>query len=156
MGSSSDLAVMNEAIEALNEFGIAYDVKVISAHRTPEEMIDFAKGAIGAGYAGIIAGAGGAAHLPGMVASATILPVIGVPVKSSNSLDGWDSLLSIAQMPKGVPVATMALNGAYNAGLYMVKILAINTPELQEKLMVHKEALKKKVIEMNIDIGQDL
>lgn len=152
MGSSSDLTVMNGATEALDEFDIAYDVKVISAHRTPEDMIEFAKSAVASGYAGIIAGAGGAAHLPGMVASATIVPVIGVPVKSSNSLDGWDSLLSIAQMPKGVPVATMALNGAYNAGLYMVKILAISTPELQEKLLEYKEGLKEKVDKMNQEL----
>lgn len=153
MGSSSDLNVMNGAIEALKEFDIPHDVKVISAHRTPEEMIVFAKGALAAGYAGIIAGAGGAAHLPGMVASATILPVIGVPVKSSNSLDGWDSLLSISQMPKGVPVATMAVNGAYNAGLFMVKTLAISNSKLQEKLLEYKEDLKKKVAAMNKDLA---
>ncbi len=149
MGSSSDLNVMNGAIDALKEFNVAYDVKVISAHRTPEAMIDFAKNAASAGYAGIIAGAGGAAHLPGMVASATYLPVIGVPVKSSNSLDGWDSLLSIAQMPKGVPVATMAVNGAYNAGLFMVKALSISQPELQSKLLAYMEGLKEKVAQMN-------
>lgn len=152
MGSSSDLNIMNGAIDALKEFDIAYDVKVISAHRTPEAMIEFAKSAADQGYAGIIAGAGGAAHLPGMVASATFLPVIGVPVKSSNSLDGWDSLLSIAQMPKGVPVATMAVNGAYNAGLFMVKALAIANSELQSKLLHYMEGLKEKVAQMNKDL----
>ncbi len=152
MGSSSDLNVMNGAIDALKEFDIAYDVKVISAHRTPEAMIDFAKSAADQGYSGIIAGAGGAAHLPGMVASATFLPVIGVPVKSSNSLDGWDSLLSIAQMPKGVPVATMAVNGAYNAGLFMVKALAIANTELQTKLLDYMQGLKDKVAQMNKEL----
>jgi len=153
MGSSSDLNVMSGAVDALEEFKITCDIKVISAHRTPEMMLEFAKNAHQDGYVGIIAGAGGAAHLPGMVASATTLPVIGVPVKSSNSLDGWDSLLSIAQMPKGVPVATMAVNGAYNAGLFMVKIMAIQNPELQKKLIQYREALKEKVAQMNKDIG---
>lgn len=152
MGSSSDMNVMKGAIDVLKEFDITCDVSVISAHRTPEEMIEFAKSALINGYGGIIAGAGGAAHLPGMVASATILPVIGVPVKSSNSLDGWDSLLSIAQMPKGVPVATMAVNGAYNAGLFMIKILATSDKGLQEKLLNYKQELKDKVAQMNADL----
>ena len=152
MGSSSDMNVMKGAIDALKEFDITCDVSVISAHRTPEEMIEFAKSALINGYSGIIAGAGGAAHLPGMVASATILPVIGVPVKSSNSLDGWDSLLSITQMPKGVPVATMAVNGAYNAGLFMIKILATADKTIQEKLLNYKQELKDKVAQMNADL----
>lgn len=152
MGSSSDLKVMQGAIDALNEFDIPHTVKVISAHRTPEAMIEFAQKALDNGFQGIIAGAGGAAHLPGMVASATTLPVIGVPVKSSNSLDGWDSLLSIAQMPKGVPVATMAVNGAYNGGLFMVKILATGNSQLQEKLKNYKDSLKEKVDQMNKDL----
>ena len=152
MGSSSDLNVMQGAIDALSEFNIECDVKVISAHRTPELMLEFAQTAYDEGYKGIIAGAGGAAHLPGMVASATILPVIGVPVKSSNSLDGWDSLLSIAQMPKGVPVATMAVNGGYNAGLLMVKILGTQSAELSKKLVEYKAGLKEKVAQMNRDL----
>ena len=152
MGSSSDLNVMSDAVNALEQFDIDCDIKVISAHRTPEMMIEFAKSAADQGYKGIIAGAGGAAHLPGMVASATVLPVIGVPVKSSNSLDGWDSLLSIAQMPKGVPVATMAVNGAYNAGLFMVKILAVQDTELQKKVFEYMQQLKEKVAQMNKEI----
>ena len=152
MGSSSDLNVMSDAVNALEQFDIDCDIKVISAHRTPEMMIEFAKSAADQGYKGIIAGAGGAAPLPGMVASATVLPVIGVPVKSSNSLDGWDSLLSIAQMPKGVPVATMAVNGAYNAGLFMVKILAVQDTELQKKVFEYMQQLKEKVAQMNKEI----
>ncbi|MEY3956066.1 MAG: 5-(carboxyamino)imidazole ribonucleotide mutase, partial [Bacteroidota bacterium] len=126
MGSSSDLGVMQEAIQVCKDFGVAYEVDIVSAHRTPVKMMTYAQQAKSRGIQVIIAGAGGAAHLPGMIASATILPVIGVPVKSSNSIDGWDSVLSILQMPNGVPVATVALNAAKNAGLLAVQMLAIS------------------------------
>jgi 5-(carboxyamino)imidazole ribonucleotide mutase len=145
MGSQSDLAVMQEAADFLAEMGVIYELTIVSAHRTPERMFDYAKTAYERGLRVIIAGAGGAAHLPGMVASLTPLPVIGVPVKSSNSIDGWDSILSILQMPSGVPVATVALNGARNAGILAAQILATSNPELYEKLVVFKESLKEKV-----------
>jgi 5-(carboxyamino)imidazole ribonucleotide mutase len=145
MGSQSDLAVMQEAADFLAEMGIAYELTIVSAHRTPERMFDYAKTAYERGLRVIIAGAGGAAHLPGMVASLTTLPVIGVPVKSSNSIDGWDSILSILQMPSGVPVATVALNGSKNAGILAAQILATSNPELYEKLVLFKESLKEKV-----------
>lgn len=145
MGSASDLEVMNEAVEILKKFGIAMDTLILSAHRTPEDMFAFAKSAKDNGYQVIIAGAGGAAHLPGMIASLTTLPVIGVPVQSKNSLQGWDSLLSIAQMPAGVPVATVAVNGAQNAGILAVQILAIQNPDLSQALEQYKEDLKAKV-----------
>ena len=152
MGSSSDMNVMKAAADALGKFSIEYDFEVVSAHRTPERMIEFAKTARAKGYSVIIAGAGGAAHLPGMVASVTTLPVIGVPVKSSNSLDGWDSLLSIAQMPNGISVATMAVNGAFNAGLLAVQMLGIKDEDIAKKLDVYKEKLKEKVEKMNQDL----
>jgi len=139
MDSDSDLMIMKEAAKIFDQFGISYEVRIISAHRTPEHMLDYAKTAINRGLKLIIAGAGGAAHLPGMVAAATTLPVIGVPIKSSNSLDGWDSILSILQMPNGVPVATVALNAAQNAGLLACSILAISNPELRDNLSVYKE-----------------
>lgn len=145
MGSQSDLAVMQEAADFLAEMGVVYELTIVSAHRTPERMFDYAKTAYERGLRVIIAGAGGAAHLPGMVASLTPLPVIGVPVKSSNSIDGWDSILSILQMPSGVPVATVALNGSRNAGILAAQILATSNPELYEKLVVFKESLKEKV-----------
>lgn len=145
MGSQSDLAVMQEAADFLTEMGVAYELTIVSAHRTPERMFDYAKTAYERGLRVIIAGAGGAAHLPGMVASLTPLPVVGVPVKSSNSIDGWDSILSILQMPSGVPVATVALNGARNAGILAAQILATSNVELYEKLVVFKESLKEKV-----------
>ncbi|MCU0439752.1 MAG: 5-(carboxyamino)imidazole ribonucleotide mutase [Raineya sp.] len=145
MGSQSDLAVMQEAADFLAEMGVAYELTIVSAHRTPERMFDYAKTAYERGLRVIIAGAGGAAHLPGMVASLTPLPVIGVPVKSSNSIDGWDSILSILQMPSGVPVATVALNGSRNAGILATQILATSNPEIYEKLVVFKESLKEKV-----------
>ena len=126
MGSSSDLGVMQDAIQVCKDFGVAYEVDIVSAHRTPVKMMNYAQQAKSRGIQVIIAGAGGAAHLPGMIASATILPVIGVPVKSSNSIDGWDSVLSILQMPNGVPVATVALNAAKNAGLLAIQMLAIS------------------------------
>lgn len=149
MGSSSDLPVMQEAIQVCKDFGIAYEVDIVSAHRTPVKMLQYAQNAKNRGLKVIIAGAGGAAHLPGMVASATILPVIGVPVKSSNSIDGWDSILSILQMPNGVPVATVALNAAKNAGLLAVQMLAISDAILAQKLEDYKLELIDKVGEMS-------
>jgi 5-(carboxyamino)imidazole ribonucleotide mutase len=149
MGSSSDLPVMQDAIQVCKDFGIAYEVDIVSAHRTPVKMLDYAQNAQKRGIQVIIAGAGGAAHLPGMIASATILPVIGVPVKSSNSIDGWDSILSILQMPNGVPVATVALNASKNAGLLAVQMLAISNPTLAAKLTAYKTELEAKVAEMS-------
>ncbi len=149
MGSSSDLGVMQEAIQVCKDFGVAYEVDIVSAHRTPVKMMTYAQQAKSHGIQVIIAGAGGAAHLPGMIASATILPVIGVPVKSSNSIDGWDSVLSILQMPNGVPVATVALNAAKNAGLLAVQMLAISDASLAEKYTAYKAELEDKVAEMS-------
>lgn len=145
MGSESDLKVMKDAAEVLEEFEIDFELTVVSAHRTPLRMVEYASSARQRGIRVIIAGAGGAAHLPGMVASLTSLPVIGVPVKSSNSIDGWDSVLSILQMPAGVPVATMALNGAQNAGILAAQIIASGDPVLGERLEEFKIALQKKV-----------
>ncbi len=147
MGSRSDLEVMREALDTLKEFGVEHELTVVSAHRTPERMFAYAKGAADRGLKVIIAGAGGAAHLPGMVASLTTLPVIGVPIKSRNSIDGWDSLLSIVQMPAGVPVATVAVNGSRNAGLLAVQILAVHDPELAEKLAAFKGQQEENVRE---------
>ena len=147
MGSSSDLGVMQEAIQVCKDFGVAYEVDIVSAHRTPVKMMHYAQQAKSRGIQVIIAGAGGAAHLPGMVASATILPVIGVPVKSSNSIDGWDSVLSILQMPNGVPVATVALNAAKNAGLLAIQMLAIADETLATKYTAYKAELEDKVAE---------
>lgn len=152
MGSKSDLPVMQDAIDILNEFGIEVLVDIVSAHRTPEKLFDFSKHAHTRDISVIIAGAGGAAHLPGMVASLSPLPVIGVPVKSSNSIDGWDSILSILQMPGGVPVATVALNGAKNAGILAVQILGASDKEIRNKMMAYKEGLKVKVIESSKDL----
>ena len=134
MGSRSDLEVMREAVDTMSEFNVPYELTVVSAHRTPDRMFAYAKGAGDRGVKVIIAGAGGAAHLPGMVASLTTLPVIGVPIRSRNSIDGWDSLLSIVQMPNGVPVATVAVNGARNAGLLAVQILAVTDESLVSAL----------------------
>lgn len=145
MGSKSDLPVMQDAADILKELGVDYEITVVSAHRTPERMFDYAKSAANRGLKVIIAGAGGAAHLPGMVASITHLPVIGVPVKSSNSLDGWDSILSILQMPNGIPVATVALNAAKNAGILAAQILGIADEGLSNRLKEYKEDLKRKV-----------
>ena len=145
MGSKSDLPVMQDAIDILNEFGIESEVNIVSAHRTPEKMFKYANDASDNGIKVIIAGAGGAAHLPGMVASITTLPVIGVPVKSRNSIDGWDSILSILQMPNGVPVATVALNGAKNAGILAAQIIGISDSEITKKLVDYKSQLEKKV-----------
>lgn len=149
MGSQSDLEVMKAAQDIIEDFGLSVHLEIISAHRTPEKMLKFAKTAKAKGLKVIIAGAGGAAHLPGMVASATTLPVIGVPILSSNSLMGIDSLLSIAQMPNGVPVATVAVNGAKNAGLLALQILAISDVQLSKKLDRYKDDLKDLVSEMN-------
>jgi 5-(carboxyamino)imidazole ribonucleotide mutase len=147
MGSTSDLPIMQEAANVLDEFGIAYELTIVSAHRTPERMFDYAKNASSRGIKVIVAGAGGAAHLPGMTASLTPLPVIGVPIKSSNSIDGWDSLLSIVQMPNGIPVATVAINAAKNAGILAAKILGATDANLQQKLLNYMETMKEKVIE---------
>ena len=152
MGSSSDLKVMNKAADVLTGFGIESEIAVVSAHRTPEAMVDYAKTAAGKGLRVIIAGAGGAAHLPGMVASLTTLPVIGVPIKSSNSIDGWDSVLSILQMPNGVPVATVALDGAKNAGILAAEIIGAFDEEVAGKLAAYKEELKEQVREMNEEL----
>lgn len=147
MGSQSDLPVMSEAAEILDELGVALEVTVVSAHRTPHRMIEYAEKAAGRGLKVIIAGAGGAAHLPGMVASLTTLPVIGVPVKSRNSIDGWDSILSILQMPAGIPVATVALNGAKNAGILAAEIIGAFDEKLSKRLGEYKESLKEKVLD---------
>lgn len=152
MGSKSDLPVMQEAIDMLKEFSIAHEVKIVSAHRTPDIMFEFGQNAHRRGIKVIIAGAGGAAHLPGMVASLSPLPVIGVPVKSRNSIDGWDSVLSILQMPGGVPVATVALDGAKNAGILAAQIIGSSNLAVQEKLIVYKKSLHQKVV----DSAQDL
>ncbi len=145
MGSDSDLKVMEDAAGLLKELGVAYEITIVSAHRTPLRMVDYASAAYARGIKIIIAGAGGAAHLPGMVASLTTLPVIGVPIKSSNSLDGWDSVLSILQMPNGVPVATVALNAARNAGILAAEILALSNDKLHQKLVVFKNEMKESV-----------
>ncbi|MBK6730559.1 MAG: 5-(carboxyamino)imidazole ribonucleotide mutase [Bacteroidetes bacterium] len=147
MGSDSDLTVMQQAADILAEFGIAFEMDIVSAHRTPKKMFDYASKAHTRGIQVIIAGAGGAAHLPGMVASISPLPVIGVPIKSSNSMDGWDSILSILQMPNGVPVATVALNAAMNAGILAAQIIGSSNDVIQKKILNYKEALGKKVEE---------
>jgi 5-(carboxyamino)imidazole ribonucleotide mutase len=145
MGSKSDLSVMQDAADVLKELGVLFEITVVSAHRTPERMFEYSKSAHKRGLKVIIAGAGGAAHLPGMVASITQLPVIGVPVKSSNSIDGWDSILSILQMPNGIPVATVALNAAKNAGILAAQILGTSDSVLSQRLLDYKEELKRKV-----------
>lgn len=147
MGSTSDLPVMQAAIDVLEQLGISTEVDIVSAHRTPDKLFEYGKNAHTRGINVIIAGAGGAAHLPGMVASLSPLPVIGVPVKSRNSIDGWDSVLSILQMPGGVPVATVALDGAQNAGILAAQILGARDSAVQEKILAFKENLKKKVID---------
>ena len=152
MGSSSDLKVMKDAADVLRELGIEFEMTVVSAHRTPERMFDYAKSAADRGLKVIIAGAGGAAHLPGMVASITPLPVIGVPVKSSNSIDGWDSILSILQMPNGVPVATVALNAAKNAGILATQIIGSSNPEVLNRMAAYKESMKAKVMDSKDEV----
>lgn len=152
MGSKSDWPVMQEAAEVLKMLGVAYEAEVVSAHRTPERMFDYARVAHSRGIKVIIAGAGGAAHLPGMTASITPLPVIGVPIKSSNSIDGWDSVLSILQMPAGVPVATVALNGGRNAGILAAQIIGASDEVLLNRIVSFKEELKKKVLDAAKDL----
>ncbi len=147
MGSTSDLPVMQEAVDILKGFDIEVEVDIVSAHRTPDKLFDYGKNAHTRGISVIIAGAGGAAHLPGMIASLSPLPVIGVPVKSSNSIDGWDSILSILQMPGGVPVATVALNGAKNAGILAAQIIGSSDKCVLDKIITYKEGLKMKVEE---------
>ncbi|NND93272.1 MAG: 5-(carboxyamino)imidazole ribonucleotide mutase [Flavobacteriales bacterium] len=153
MGSKSDFAVMREAASILDDLGVEYEIDVVSAHRTPEKMMQYAKTARSRGVKVIIAGAGGAAHLPGMTASVTSLPVIGVPVKSSNSIDGWDSILSILQMPNGVPVATVALNAAKNAGILAAQILATSDEDLAATLDALKDEMKSKVEQMSREVN---
>ena len=145
MGSDSDLKIMEAAAEILKSFNVLYELTIVSAHRTPMRMVEYATSAHGRGLKIIIAGAGGAAHLPGMIASLTTLPVIGVPIKSSNSIDGWDSVLSILQMPNGVPVATVALNAAKNAGILAAEMLAISNENLSQRLVAFKNEMKKEV-----------
>ncbi len=146
MGSDSDLPVMEQAAEILDQLGVGYEIDIVSAHRTPEKLYEFASNAHKKGVEAIIAGAGGAAHLPGMIAAISPLPVIGVPIKSSNSIDGWDSLLSILQMPGGVPVATVALNGAKNAGILAAQIVSAQDSSIRDKIIQYKQELKEKVI----------
>jgi 5-(carboxyamino)imidazole ribonucleotide mutase len=146
MGSTSDLPVMQQAVDVLDELGLAYEVDIVSAHRTPEKLMDYGQNAHKRGIKAIIAGAGGAAHLPGMVASVSPLPVIGVPVHSSNSIDGWDSVLSILQMPGGVPVATVALDGAKNAGILAAQIVGSSDAAVLQRVADYKEGLKAKVL----------
>ena len=155
MGSKSDLPVMQDAADVLKELGVDFEITVVSAHRTPERMFSYAKSAANRGLKVIIAGAGGAAHLPGMVASLTHLPVIGVPIKSSNSIDGWDSVLSILQMPNGIPVATVALNAAKNAGILAAQILAVGDEYLVQNLIQYKNNLAQKVEESAAEMKQD-
>ena len=152
MGSKSDWPIMQDAAEVLKALGVAYEAQVVSAHRTPERMFEYAQKAHSRGIKVIIAGAGGAAHLPGMTASITPLPVIGVPIKSSNSIDGWDSILSILQMPSGVPVATVALNGGRNAGILAAQIMGSHDEALLKRLVAFKEELKKKVLDSANDL----
>lgn len=147
MGSKSDLPVMQQAADFLDELGVNYEITIVSAHRTPDRMLDYARGAADRGIKCIVAGAGGAAHLPGMVASLTHLPVVGVPVKSSNSIDGWDSILSILQMPSGIPVATVALNGGKNAGILAARIIGAFDNNIAAKLINHANGLKEKVLQ---------
>ena len=152
MGSQSDLSIMNEAAKILETLEIPFEISIVSAHRTPDKMFDYASSAVSRGLKVIIAGAGGAAHLPGMTASLTPLPVIGVPIKSSNSIDGWDSVLSILQMPNGVPVATVALNAAQNAGILAAQIIGAFDAEVLKRVADFKEKLKEKVEKGNSDL----
>ena len=156
MGSNSDLPIMQQAIDILKSFNIETEVDIVSAHRTPEKLFDYAKNAHTRGISVIIAGAGGAAHLPGMVASMSPLPIIGVPVKSRNSIDGWDSILSILQMPGGVPVATVALDGAQNAGILAAQIIGSSDKKVQDKILQYKEELKTKVLKVSDDLKKKL
>jgi len=152
MGSDSDLPVMKQAAEILDKFGVRYEIDIVSAHRTPDKLYEFATNAHKRGILAIIAGAGGAAHLPGMVAAMSPLPVIGVPIKSGNSIDGWDSVLSILQMPGGVPVATVALNGAKNAGILAAQIVSAMDKTIQNKILQYKQELKEQVVAKSKDL----
>src|SRR5688572_11924978 len=152
MGSNSDLDVMREAADILEQLGVHHELTIVSAHRTPERMLEYGQKARDRGLKVIIAGAGGAAHLPGMIASVTTLPVIGVPIRSSNSIDGWDSVLSILQMPSGVPVATVSLDGAKNAGILAAQIIGTSDHHIAEKLKSYKTSLKEKVLNMVSDV----
>lgn len=154
MGSTSDLKIMSEAAKFLDDMGIPFELNALSAHRTPDQVLDFARKAHTRGVKVIIAGAGGAAHLPGVVAALTPLPVIGVPVKSSNSIDGWDSILSILQMPSGIPVATVALDGAKNAAILAMQIIATGEPEMQQKMLEFKADLAKKIESANQELAE--
>lgn len=149
MGSTSDMKVMSEACRFLDEMEIPFELNALSAHRTPDRVLDFSRNAHSRGIKVIIAGAGGAAHLPGVIAALTPLPVVGVPVKSSNSIDGWDSILSILQMPSGIPVATVALDGAKNAAILAAQIIGTGEPEMQQKIIAFKESMKAKIEEAN-------
>ena len=152
MGSTSDLPIMEKAAKVLNDFGIPFEMNALSAHRTPQQVMDFARGAYGRGIRAIIAGAGGAAHLPGVIAALTPLPVIGVPIKASISIDGWDSILSILQMPPGIPVATVGLDGAQNAGILAAQILATADDQLMKKVIDYKAGLEKKIVQANQEL----
>lgn len=154
MGSTSDMPVMKPAADFLDEMGIPFEINALSAHRVPEQVASFAKSAAGRGIRVIIAGAGGAAHLPGVIAASTPLPVIGVPIKSSNSIDGWDSILSILQMPGGIPVATMALDGAKNAAIFALQILATGDEALMQKMVEFKSSLEKKIVKANSELAR--
>lgn len=154
MGSASDMAIMEDAAKFLNELKIPFEINALSAHRTPDVVADFAKNAADKGIKVIIAGAGGAAHLPGVIAAFTPLPVIGVPIKASISIDGWDSILSILQMPAGIPVATVALNGSRNAGILATQILAIGNPDIMERFKVFKAELAQKVVSANVELAK--
>lgn len=153
MGSTSDLKVMNEAAKFLDEMEIPFEINALSAHRTPDMVLDFARKAHTRGVKVIIAGAGGAAHLPGVVAALTPLPVIGVPIKSSNSIDGWDSILSILQMPSGIPVATVALDGAKNAAILATQIIGVGEPKVQQQILAFKEDMKQKITKANEELA---
>jgi 5-(carboxyamino)imidazole ribonucleotide mutase len=154
MGSTSDMPILKQAADFLNEMEIPFEVNALSAHRVPEQVVDFAKGAYDRGIKVIIAGAGGAAHLPGIIAALTPLPVIGVPIKSSNSMDGWDSVLSILQMPSGIPVATVALDGAKNAAILALQIMAVGDPELMRKMIKFKSELAGKIVKANKELKE--
>lgn len=153
MGSTSDLKVMSEAAKFLDEMEIPFEINALSAHRTPDMVLDFARRAHTRGVKVIIAGAGGAAHLPGVVAALTPLPVIGVPIKSSNSIDGWDSILSILQMPSGIPVATVALDGAKNAAILATQIIGVGEPKVQQQILAFKEDMKQKITKANEELA---
>jgi 5-(carboxyamino)imidazole ribonucleotide mutase len=154
MGSTSDLPIMKEAAAVLNEFKIPFEINALSAHRTPQQAMDFARGAYQRGIKVIIAGAGGAAHLPGVMAALTPIPVIGVPIKASISMDGWDSILSILQMPPGIPVATVALDGARNAGILAAQIIGTGEPEIMEKVIAFKASLEQKIVQANEELAK--